>query len=103
MASVWIPPLMRSLSGNRERLEIAGETVREVIDNLERECPGIQARLFEDGRVKPGIAIAVDGVIQTRKLGAPVKPDSEIHFVPAISGGMHNSTHEANANGSNTV
>ena len=78
---------MRSLSGNRENLDIPGATIREVLDNLEAECPGIRARLFDGDRVRPGIAIAVDGIIKTKKLGSEVAPDSEIHFVPAISGG----------------
>lgn len=78
---------MRSLSGERAQLDIPGVTLREVVDNLDRECPGIKDRLFEDGRIKPGIAIAVDGVVQTKGLGTPVADTSEIHFVPAISGG----------------
>ncbi len=87
MPTVWIPPLMRPLSGDRPRLEIAGETVREVIDNLDLECPGTKERLLAEGRVKPGIAIAIDGVVLTKGLGSKVTPDSEVHFVPAISGG----------------
>lgn len=87
MPTVWIPPLMRALSAGRDRLDVPGTTIREVIDNLERECPGIKARLCADGRIKPGIAVAVDGVMQTKKLGTPVKAASEVHFVPAISGG----------------
>ena len=87
MPSVWIPPLMRSLSGGRENLDVPGTTIREVLDNLEAECPGIRARLFDGDRVRPGIAIAVDGIIKTKKLGSEVSPNSEIHFVPAISGG----------------
>ena len=78
---------MRPLSGNRSHLKIAGETVREVIDNLEAECPGIKERLLAEGRVKPGIAIAIDGVVLTKGLGTKMAPDSEVHFVPAISGG----------------
>jgi len=78
---------MRPLSGDRPQLEVAGETVRDVIDNLEAECPGIKARLLVEGRVKPGIAVAVDGVVLTKGLGTKVASDSEVHFVPAISGG----------------
>lgn len=78
---------MRALSDGRDQLDVLGTTIREVIDNLERECPGIKDRLCADGRIKPGIAVAVDGVMQTKKLGTPVKAASEVHFVPAISGG----------------
>ena len=78
---------MRALSDGRDQLDVPGATIREVIDNLERECPGIKERLCADGRIKPGIAVAVDGVMQTKKLGTPVQAASEVHFVPAISGG----------------
>ena len=78
---------MRALSDGRDQLDVPGATIREVIDNLERECPGIKERLCADGRIKPGIAVAVDGVMQTKKLGTPVQTASEVHFVPAISGG----------------
>ena len=87
MPNVWIPPLMRSLSGNRDQLAVPGATLREVVANLEKECPGIRDRLFQDEKIKPGIAIAIDGVVHTKGLGAPVNEESEIHFVPAISGG----------------
>ena len=87
MPNVWIPPLMRSLSGNRDQLVVPGDTLREVVNNLEKECPGIKDRLFQDGKIKPGIAIAIDGVVHTKGLGTPVDDKSEIHFVPAISGG----------------
>ncbi len=87
MPNVWIPPLMRSLSEGRENLDVPGTTIREVLENLEAECPGIRARLFDGDRVRPGIAIAVDGIIKTKKLGSEISSDSEIHFVPAISGG----------------
>lgn len=87
MPKVWIPPLLRSLSDNRVELDIAGETLREVIDNLDAECPGIKDRVMEGRRMKPGIAVAVDGVVMSKKLGTPLKPESEVHFVPAISGG----------------
>ncbi len=78
---------MRSLSNNRDQLVVPGTTLREVVANLEQECPGIRERLFQDGKIKPGIAIAIDGVVNTKGLGVPVQADSEIHFVPAISGG----------------
>lgn len=78
---------MRPLSGNRAQLEVAGKTVRELIENLEAECPGIKARLIDEGRVKPGIAVAIDGVVMTKGLGTQLPADSEVHFVPAISGG----------------
>ena len=36
MAEVYIPAMLRELTGGRSTVEVAGATVREVIDNLER-------------------------------------------------------------------
>jgi molybdopterin synthase sulfur carrier subunit len=87
MAIVWIPPLMRDLTGGRERMRAPGEKVRELIDALDRECPGLKARLIEDETLRPGIVVTIDGVANRQGLRARVGPDSEVHFVPAIGGG----------------
>lgn len=87
MATVWIPPLMRSLANDQETVEVAGETVRELVQALDERFPGIAERLVEEGRLRPGLSVAVDGVVSNKGLREPVKPDSEVHFVPAMSGG----------------
>lgn len=94
MPTVWIPPLMRSLSNNQTKVVVAGQTVRQVIENLEQRFPGMMDRLMQDGQVKPGIAVAIDGEVNNEgiSLRTPVDEQSEIHFVPAISGGMCSTT-----------
>lgn len=88
MATVWIPSQMRDLTGGRHSAVVAGATVREVIANLEQAFPGTLQRLCKpDGTLQPHIAVAVDGADAELGMRAPVGPDSEIHFVPAISGG----------------
>ncbi len=87
MATVWIPPLMRNLTGGVERLEIPGETVRELVETLDQRYPGIAARIVEEGRLRPGLSVAVDGVISNKGLRTRVNPDSEVHIIPAMSGG----------------
>ena len=87
MAEVWIPALLRDLTGGQERVSAAGETVREVIDILEKRYPGIRERLCEDGRLRPNIALVVDGAVSRQRLKQKLCEDSEVHFVPAIGGG----------------
>jgi sulfur-carrier protein len=67
---------------------VPGATVREVIVELERRYPGIGMRLVEADRLRPNISVLVNGVASQKRLREPVAPDSEIHFVPTISGGM---------------
>ena len=66
-----------------------GDTVRQVIENLETLHPGIKERLYdEDGdRLRPSIALVVDGHTSTLKLRHRLKESSEVHFVISISGG----------------
>ncbi len=87
MAIVWIPSLLRRLTGGKAELRADGATVREVIDQLEALHPGLKARLVEDGRLKPSFAVVVDGFSSDLGLRHPLTADSELHFVPALSGG----------------
>jgi molybdopterin synthase sulfur carrier subunit len=84
---VWIPALHRDLTGGVETVKIEGETVGEVIAALEARFPGIQERLTDDGRIRPYISVAINGVITHRGLRQRLPEPSEIHFVPALGGG----------------
>lgn len=87
MAVVWIPPLMRDLAGGQSRVEVPGRTLREVIANLEGEYPGLGKRICEGGQIRPELALAVDGEVTQIGLLQPVGESSEVHILPAISGG----------------
>jgi len=78
---------MRDLTGGITQVEVPGATVREVIAGLESRYPGVQDRLVEDGSLRPNITVIVDGATAQKRLREPVGEHSEIHFLPAISGG----------------
>ena len=61
MASVHIPTPMRVATDGAARVQIAGATVREVVDCLEEQFPDLGSRLVEDGQLRPGLAVFVDG------------------------------------------
>ncbi len=87
MATVWIPPLLRDLTGGVERVTAPGAKVRDLIVALDARYPGLASRLIEDGELRRGIVVVVDGVATRQGLRVTVRPDSEVHFVPAIGGG----------------
>ena len=87
MAIVWIPSTVRELTNGKAMLEADGNAGAEVIRNIDLACPGIRSALIDDNVLRAGIIIAVDGSIGSRQLLQPVRPDSEIHFIPAIFGG----------------
>ena len=87
MAEVWIPTSIQKRTGGRQQVQVSGATVRQIVNNLELEYPGIRDDLCHGDDISPGIAVIVDG--ETANLGMleRVKEDSEVHFLPAISGG----------------
>jgi molybdopterin converting factor small subunit len=87
MAIVWIPALLRDLTGGKAQVTTPGETVRQVIANLEGAYPGFEDRLCEDGRLRPHIAVVVDGQVSQQRLRHRLTETSEVHFLPALSGG----------------
>ena len=87
MPIVAIPSLLRKLTSGEESITVPGATIREVIDNLESRYPGMKARLCEDDRIKPGIAVYVNGLLTRGSIRESVDADAEIHFLPAIGGG----------------
>jgi molybdopterin synthase sulfur carrier subunit len=87
MATVWIPAPLRDLTNRRETVTVPGARVRQVIDALEREFPGMRARLCDGDALRSGIAVVVDGEVARLGLLQPVGPASEVHFLPALGGG----------------
>ena len=93
MPIVAIPSLLRNLTNGEESVPVPGTTIREVIDNLETRYPGMKARLCEDDRLKPGLAIYINGLLTRGSLRERVDADAEIHFLPAMGGGMAAPSH----------
>ena len=87
MAIVWIPSLIRDLTGGRQRVEVPGRTVGEIVASLRQAYPGIERRLCQGERLHPSIQVSVDGRITRLGLLEPVGERSEILFLPTIAGG----------------
>lgn len=78
---------MRDLTGGLERVVAPGRTVRDVILALDKLYPGIQERLCQGDRLDPTIVVVVDDQVAPLGLRQAVREDSEIRFLPALSGG----------------
>ena len=87
MPVVGIPSLLRDLTDGQSFLSVKGDTVQKVIENLEALHPGIKERLYDGDRLRPSIAIVVDGHVSTLKLRHRLTETTEVHFVISISGG----------------
>lgn len=87
MPIIFIPAPLRELTGGKASVDVSASSVREAIESLEAEFPGIKDRLCEGEKIRPNISVFVDGQISHLKMREKLDEDSEVHFVIAISGG----------------
>jgi molybdopterin synthase sulfur carrier subunit len=86
---VRIPTPLRTLTGGADEVTASGQTVGEVIEDLERKYPGIRERLLDDKGVRRFVNIYVgeEDVRFLEGLRTALKPGDQISIVPAIAGG----------------
>jgi molybdopterin synthase sulfur carrier subunit len=87
MPIIFIPAPLRELTGGIASVVVSASNVREAIESLEADYPGVKDRLCEGERVRPNISVLVDGVVSHLKMREKLSEDSEVNFVIAISGG----------------
>ena len=89
MATVsFTPNLQRHVSC--PSVEVAGDTVRQVLDAVFQGNPQVRAYVLDDqGAVRQHMVVFVDGkqVRDRQKLSDPVARDGEVYVAQALSGG----------------
>ena len=82
-----IPDPLRSYTGQRKTVEAAGATVGAVLDDLERQFPGIRFRMVdEQNNIRKHMKVFVNDDA-VRDLGSSLRPDDEVTIMQALSGG----------------
>ena len=88
MPVLHVPASLRSLSGDRDRFEVEGTTLRTVFRAVGEECPELVGRIIEDDALRADIAVAIDGsILDDGNLNQELRPDAEIYLVPPMGGG----------------
>ena len=87
MARVFIPTMLQPLAGGVKEVQVDAGNVRQAVDELDKLFPGLKARLVEENKIRSNLAVAIDGEVGRMGLLEKLSEDSEVHFVPAISGG----------------
>ena len=87
MPILFIPSPIRDLTQGKASVVVAGSTVREAIESLEAQYPGVKERLCDGEKIRPNISVMVDGHVSHLKMREKLGAESEVHFVIAISGG----------------
>ncbi len=87
METVWIPSLLRPLCDNQSKLDVPAETLEALLRGLDAACPGFYDRVVENGRLRPELAVAIDGEAHSYPLHERLRPQADIAIVPSIGGG----------------
>ncbi len=87
MARVHIPTPLREFTDGEIKVDVEGATVRVVVENLEARFPGLKNRLVQEGDLRSGLAVFVDGANSRRGLRTKLREDSEVFFLESIGGG----------------
>ena len=87
MTTVRIPQPMQVYTKNMDVVHAEGKNVRQLINALEKIYPGMKDALVEDDKLKPDVAVMLDGKITQLGLLQPLSEENEVIFIPAISGG----------------
>lgn len=87
---VLIPTPLRRYTNGEAKVGASGGTIGEVIDDLDRNYPGLKERICDpDGEIRRFVNVFVNGD-NARKLqgaGTSVKDGDEIGIIPAMAGG----------------
>ena len=87
---VKIPTPLRNLTNEQDLIELDASCVREVIDVLENDFPGVKERICEeDGSIRRFVNVYVNGedVRFLSELDTAIADNDEISIVPAVAGG----------------
>ena len=87
---VRIPTQLRAMTGGVGEVELEASTVREAIDALEREHPGLKSRLLdENGALRRfvNLFVADEDIRFLQGLDTPLPFGSTLSIIPAVAGG----------------
>ncbi len=89
MTVVRIPPTLRPETAGAREVHAAGDTVRDVLEDLAERFPAMRDRLWEDGELAPFVNVYVAGE-DVRTLDGPetrVGAEDTVVLLPAMAGG----------------
>lgn len=90
MAVVRFTNHLRRYFADLREVEVSGDTVAQVVQELDQRFPGIKGYLCDDqGRLRRHVNIFIgeDRVDDRDHLSDPLQPASQIYILQALSGG----------------
>jgi molybdopterin converting factor small subunit len=87
---VRIPSALLSRTGHRRSVSVNGDTIRDVINALDQQYPGLRFNvLHETGDLRPfvNIFLGAEDVRWLHGLDTPVNPGEVVHIFHSVAGG----------------
>jgi len=88
--NVRIPTPLRKLTQDKETVQTTGKTINEIVENLEKQYPGLKERLCDErGELRRFVNIYLndEDIRFAQGKATAVKDGDEISIIPAIAGG----------------
>ncbi len=92
MITVRIPTPLRPMTGGKSEVEVKGDSIAGLIDQLNSIHPGLKDRICDErGEIRRFINIYLNEEDIRFLTGkeTPIKDGDEVSIVPAIAGGCH--------------
>lgn len=90
MVKVHLPSMLREHAGGAAELDVAGQTLGDVLDGVGLRFPALERRLRdESGALRRYVNFYVDGDECRRLSGVdtPVSAGTEVMVIPSVAGG----------------
>jgi molybdopterin synthase sulfur carrier subunit len=88
---VRIPTPLQKLTADKPEVTAAGGTVQEILQDLDRQYPGLKERLCDptNGKLRRFVNLYVneEDIRFLKAEATPIKDGDELSIIPAIAGG----------------
>jgi len=84
---VRIPTPLRAMTKGSADVQVTADTVGDLIEDLERQFPGMRERLVEESGRFINIYVNQEDIRFLQGAKTALKQDDEVSIVPAIAGG----------------
>ena len=87
---VKIPTPLRKLTQNNAEVEAAGDTIRALVDDLEKQFPGFKERMCDDqGELRRFVNVYVgeEDIRFLEGLDTKIPEGEQVSIIPAVAGG----------------
>ncbi len=88
---VRIPTPLQKLTGDKGEVEIQANDIKNLLESLEKNFPGIKNRICDDGgkiRRFVNVYLNEEDIRFLKQEETPLKDGDEVSIVPAIAGGI---------------